>query len=124
MLGAEWAAHLSVNLKFKPSAVFADPAYGNLSGLGDRPPNSAPLEFEWKNREGLIDNIGSVVEEFNMHRGLDCVKLFLTGPPAVGKSHFAAKLAKRYNLPHITVRSVVDEAAADSVLGPELSEQI
>ena len=69
-------------------------------------------------------HIGKIIKEFNIYRGLDSVKIFITGPPAVGKSHFAQKLANRYNLPHLTVRAIIEEASEDEKLGPELTEQI
>lgn len=62
-----------------------------------------------------------VINEFNIYRGLDSVKIFITGPPAVGKSHFAKKLAHRYNLPHLTVKAIIDEASEDEKLGTELT---
>ena len=71
-----------------------------------------------------MSHMGKIIEEFNVYRGLDTVKIFITGPPAVGKSHFAQKLAHRYNLPHLTVRAIIEEASEDEKLGPELTEQI
>ena len=79
------------------------------------------MTFEWKYREGVVANIDKLIEEFNVYRGLDSVKIFITGPPAVGKSHFAQKLANRYNLPHLTVRAIIEEASEDEKLGAELT---
>lgn len=109
-------------MKFKPSAAFADPAYGNLSILAEKQGKeagtvvkqedlAAPLSFDWKFREGFAANIDEIIKEFNVYRGLDSVKVFITGPPAVGKSHFASKLAHRYNLPHLTVKTIIEEAS-------------
>jgi len=39
-------------------------------------------------KEGLKNNIASVKEEFQKERGLKPFKIFITGPPASGKSFF------------------------------------
>lgn len=35
------------------------------------------------------------------------MKIMVSGPPASGKSHYAAKLAHYYNIPHIRVMDAV-----------------
>jgi adenylate kinase len=45
--------------------------------------------------------------EFNDYRQLKPVKIFITGPPACGKTYHAKKLAKYYNIPHITIQSAL-----------------
>lgn len=39
-------------------------------------------------------------------RGLRPVKILLSGPPCVGKSYYAAKLAEHYNIPVINRVSI------------------
>jgi cytidylate kinase len=41
---------------------------------------------------------------------LNPVKIFVSGPPASGKSHFAAKLGHYYNIPHIQVGEILKRA--------------
>jgi hypothetical protein len=97
----EWSEFLSINLKMKPSDVLKD----------EEPPEDAEdpeeaakaLRFPWHCRDGVAANIGSLNNEFNTYRGLDPMKIFITGPPASGKSHYAAKLAAYYNIPHIRI---------------------
>lgn len=48
-------------------------------------------------------------EEFNDFRGLNPVKIFISGPPASGKTFYANKLAKFYNIPKVNVKQLVDE---------------
>lgn len=48
--------------------------------------------------------------EFNDFRGLNPVKILVSGPPASGKTFFAEKLAKYYNIPRIHVKQLTDEA--------------
>ena len=52
-------------------------------------------------------------EEFNKFRGLNPVKVFISGPPASGKSHYGQKISEYYNIPHVTVK---DAAALMSTM--------
>ena len=47
--------------------------------------------------------------EFNEFRGLNPVKIFVTGPPASGKTYYADALAKYYNIPKVEVKQLVSE---------------
>ena len=46
-------------------------------------------------------------QEFNYFRGLFPLKLFVTGPPASGKTFYSEKLAAAYGVPHIKIGEVV-----------------
>jgi len=37
------------------------------------------------------------------------IKIFITGPPLAGKSHFAKKLSEEYNIPHIKIQDLLNE---------------
>ena len=50
-------------------------------------------------------------EECSKERGLKPIKIFITGPPASGKSHFAKQLAEHYNVPHIHAVKLLQEIA-------------
>ena len=66
------------------------------------------LAFPWHCKEGIAENISTLNDEFNQFRGLKPMKIFITGPPASGKSHYGKKLADYYNIPHITVKDAVE----------------
>lgn len=53
---------------------------------------SRPQLDEWKAKDGLVANMGSVVAEFNAARGLKPNKILIHGTPSSGKS----KLAQLY----------------------------
>ena len=91
-LELDWRVPMMLNLKLKPSSLFVS-----------QNEEEEPVEFEWHSKEGLKLNIGKVKEEFSKERGLKPVKIFISGPPAAGKSFFAKKLAEHYNVPHIHV---------------------
>jgi adenylate kinase len=67
------------------------------------------LKFPWHAREGVLGNIRKLNEEFNTFRGLNPVKIFVTGPPACGKTFYSEKVADYYNIPRIHVKQMVDE---------------
>jgi adenylate kinase len=49
-------------------------------------------------------------KEFNLFRGLFPLKVFITGPPASGKTHFASKLSESYGVPHIKIGDLIGAA--------------
>jgi adenylate kinase len=64
-------------------------------------------------------------EEFNMFRGLFPLKVFIGGPPGVGKTHYANKLADSYGIPHLTMAGMVDHAVKEeSTLGDSVRGKI
>lgn len=63
--------------------------------------------------------------EFNRFRGLFPLKLFVTGPPAAGKTLFCAALAKDYGIPHITVKDAIQLGVSlQNELGQEVRAKI
>lgn len=57
-------------------------------GAAKKPPK---FKFTWWCKGGLKKNIAKIVEEYNTFRGLKPIKIFITGPPASGKTYFGAK---------------------------------
>ena len=45
--------------------------------------------FPWHARFGIRKNIRALEGEFNKFRGLNPVKIYITGPPASGKTYYA-----------------------------------
>jgi adenylate kinase len=63
---------------------------------------------QWHCKEGICkETMGLLNQEFNLYRGLFPLKVFLTGPPASGKTHFAEKLATGYGIPHIKIQDLI-----------------
>lgn len=48
----------------------------------------AAFEFVWHCKGGFFKSIKEINKEFNVKRGLKPVRIFMTGPPAVGKSYY------------------------------------
>lgn len=76
-------------------------------------------KFPWHCEKGIVKNIISLNNEFNTFRGLNPVKMFVTGPPASGKTYYSGELAKYYNIPQISVKQLSDAALAISLLDDE-----
>ena len=68
------------------------------------------LKFPWHCEKGIIDNALKLNIEFNDFRGLHPVKIFITGPPASGKTFYSEQLAHYYNIPRIHIKQIIDQA--------------
>ncbi|KAF4678420.1 hypothetical protein FOZ62_010208, partial [Perkinsus olseni] len=84
-------------------------------------------EFTWWSKQGPVAAIDKLIVEFCAWRNLRPLKLVLIGPPASGKTFYAAKIAESYRLVHITVGPVVQEALArgkkvKAMVDPEAQE--
>eukprot|EP00002_Diphylleia_rotans_P001374 TRINITY_DN1076_c0_g1_i1.p1 TRINITY_DN1076_c0_g1~~TRINITY_DN1076_c0_g1_i1.p1 ORF type:complete len:685 (-),score=196.94 TRINITY_DN1076_c0_g1_i1:550-2604(-) len=77
--------------------------------------------LEWHCKEGFIEKIGQVVQEFRTTRKLTPLKIIVHGPPASGKSLFSQKLSAHYEVPHIKIKDTIT-----MILGKdtELAEQV
>lgn len=86
-----WKEFMMINLKMKTSDVFKDlepPA-------GDEEPTEeelAKLKFPWHCEKGIVENAKALNVEFNKARDLVPVKIFITGPPASGKTFYSEKI--------------------------------
>jgi adenylate kinase len=77
---------LTIDLNFKPSPLMV---------------TDETLDFTWHCEKGLPANIELVKNEFCKVNDLKPIKIFITGPPLSGKSHFGKQLSEEYNIPHI-----------------------
>lgn len=85
----------------KCSDVFKD---GEPAEDAEDPEEEAKkLKFPWHSEKGIVDNIRKLNVEFNDFRGLHPVKIFITGPPASGKTFYSTKLGEYYNIPILKV---------------------
>lgn len=65
---------IRVHLKMKPNPIFEEEHEG--------------ISFRWWCKEGFLKNMTKICTEFKQFRGLRTNKIFITGPPAAGKSFF------------------------------------
>eukprot|EP01138_Halocafeteria_seosinensis_P015851 gb/GECG01016176.1/.p1 GENE.gb/GECG01016176.1/~~gb/GECG01016176.1/.p1 ORF type:complete len:808 (+),score=186.34 gb/GECG01016176.1/:1-2424(+) len=82
------------------------------------------MEFEWKSKEGFVETIEEERKEFIASRDLRPLKLAVLGPPAVGKTFVADKLAERYSLDVIRARDALEEIIREPVrfISPDASQ--
>jgi SpoVK/Ycf46/Vps4 family AAA+-type ATPase len=118
---------LTMNLKMRASDAFKD---GDVpEDAGEEAEEIAKkLKFPWHCEKGVGENIRMLNEEFNANRGLNPVKIFLTGPPASGKTYYAERLAVYYNIPRVHAKELAERAFAlakfEEGQGTELGEEI
>ncbi|XP_055088432.1 adenylate kinase 7-like [Periophthalmus magnuspinnatus] len=67
------------------------------------------LNTQWTSENGMVENIDNIVEEYKVTRNLLPLKIFLFGPPAVGKTTIAKQLCVYYQLNHIKIEDVIEE---------------
>lgn len=85
------------------------------------------LKFPWHCEKGIIDNALKLNIELNETRGLRPVKIFVSGPPASGKTFYSNTLAWYYNISRIHAKELVDtayEMSKSEEEGNELIEEI
>ncbi|XP_078090501.1 adenylate kinase 7 [Mustelus asterias] len=71
------------------------------------------FNIHWVAESGIVENIQNLIKEYKQARTLLPLKIAILGPPAVGKTSVAEKLAKHYKLHHIKIKDVIDEAIAN-----------
>ena len=106
-----------INLKMKSSDVFKD-----LEWKGEEEPSEedqAKLKFPWHCEKGIVENAQALNVEFNEARDLVPVKIFITGPPASGKTYYSEMIQKYYNIPRVHVKELTDMAFAMGSTEPD-----
>ena len=108
VLGEDWVEFLTLDIKMRSSKVFSQGT------------------FKWHSPNGLCaQSMGFLNEEFNRFRGLFPLKVFVTGPPAGGKSHFASKLADSYGVPIIKIGDLISLAMKfQNAFGDEIRAKV
>ncbi|KAK2889925.1 adenylate kinase 7-like [Channa argus] len=70
------------------------------------------LNLHWTSESGMVANIDNIVKEYKDTRQLLPIRICLVGPPAVGKTTVAEKLCSHYQIHHIKIKEVIEEAIA------------
>ena len=84
-----WCEFMTVNVQLEASPCLQD-------------------AFDWKYPNGINpESMADLNTEFNYFRGLFPLKVFITGPPCSGKTHFAKKLNDLYGVPHLKIEDIV-----------------
>ena len=105
-LGEEWVEFITLDMKIQASKVFQN--------------------IEWHCPQGICkESMTLLNHEFNVFRGLFPLKVFITGPPAGGKTHFAQRLSEGYGVPHIKIADLINAALKlTNAFGDEIKAKI
>ncbi|KAK3563495.1 hypothetical protein QTP86_030362 [Hemibagrus guttatus] len=71
------------------------------------------VSIKWVSKNGIVENVSQIVEEYKLTRGLLPVRICFLGPPAVGKSTIAEKICKHYKLHHVKLKETITETLAN-----------
>jgi adenylate kinase len=99
---------MTINLKMKTSDAFKDKELPE--GEEETEELMAKLRFPWRCEKGIVENSRQLNEEFNLSRGLQPVKMVISGPPASGKTHYSHKVSAFFNIPRVHVKELTDRA--------------
>ncbi|OXB64311.1 hypothetical protein ASZ78_010695, partial [Callipepla squamata] len=79
------------------------------------------FNIKWVAQTGLVENIEQIVEEYKQSRGLLPLRVYIHGPPGVGKSTIAEEICKHYKLHHIKIKDVISESIAklEKIVAPK-----
>lgn len=114
-----WKDYLRMNIKMKASDVFKDKTPPEEVDVEDEKAME-PFKFKWHCQKGIIENALKLNIEFNEARELEPVKIFITGPPASGKTFYSNKISEFYNIPRVHAKEFADEAYKLSNIDEEL----
>ncbi|XP_069671701.1 adenylate kinase 7-like isoform X2 [Periplaneta americana] len=71
------------------------------------------MDLKWVSELGFVDNIQQIVTEYREANKLKPLKIFIHGPPAVGKTIIAKRLCSYYQLHYLCIQDVVQAAIAE-----------
>uniref|UniRef100_A0A3Q1CW12 Nucleoside-diphosphate kinase n=1 Tax=Amphiprion ocellaris TaxID=80972 RepID=A0A3Q1CW12_AMPOC len=75
------------------------------------------FNLNWISEAGMVENMENIVEDYKETRQLLPIRIFLVGPPAVGKSSVAQKLCHHYKIHHINIKDIIEEKITQLVSG-------
>ena len=117
-----WKEQLTINLRMKASDAFKSvPMTAEELEMEEEEQEviKKGKKFSWHCRFGMRTKIRMLETEFNSFRGLKPVKIFISGPPASGKTYYAEKLARYYNIPRVAVKELVEEVFRRAAIDEE-----
>nr|CAD7409140.1 unnamed protein product [Timema cristinae] len=75
------------------------------------------VDMKWISETVFVENVPQVVTEYKDARGLKALKIFVHGPPAVGKTILSKKLCEYYKVHYLSKDNVVEEAVNKLYIG-------
>ncbi|KAM3146700.1 hypothetical protein pb186bvf_001230 [Paramecium bursaria] len=98
-----------IDLRMKPTKAFDAFLEEAQDDPGEDGVVIEKFTFNWWCKEGIRANIAKIRQEFIDYHQLKPIKIFITGPPAIGKSQLAQQLSEHYNIPKISIKQLIQE---------------
>ncbi|KAA6389006.1 MAG: putative Ak7-A-prov protein [Streblomastix strix] len=88
------------------------PLYFTLRLMADVPLSGTRVVQRWKKFHwhcaDILRGMGLVVREFKRAQGLEPLRIFIHGPPGVGKTTLAQRISLQFKIEHVNVKKVID----------------
>ena len=112
---------LNIDVKVKPSKILLNEPRKNYESKDDYEKRL----FKWHCEYGIPENLDLLRNEFNLYRGLKCVKILILGPPSSGKTFLANKISEKLKLTHLIISDICDWGKElNNELGDEIREKL
>ena len=112
---------LNIDVKVKPSKILLNEPRKKYESKDDYEKRL----FKWHCEYGIPENLDLLRNEFNLYRGLKCVKILILGPPSSGKTFLANKISEKLKLTHLIISDICDWGKElNNELGDEIREKL
>ena len=112
---------LNIDVKVKPSKILLNEPQKSYESKEDYEKRL----FKWHCEYGIPENLDLLRSEFNLYRGLKCVKILILGPPCSGKTTLANKISEKLKLSNLKISDICDWGKElNNELGDEIRDKL
>ena len=112
---------LNIDVKIKPSKILLNEPKKNFESKEDYEKRL----FKWHCEYGIPENLDLLRNEFNLYRGLKCIKILVLGPPYSGKTFIANKISNKLKLSNLIISDIINWGKElNNELGDEIRDKL